>query len=104
MRSLSLIGITAALLLTSAPLAAAQPQNQISDAIALCRTTVAEQAGVDREHARLDRAAQHGRTIRVDVDLWRNGSLTNVRCDVSRGDTLTVASISPALATATAAR
>lgn len=67
-------------------------------AIRLCRAEVAQQAGVTESEARFDEVRVRARVVRVDIDLWRDGQLTNVRCDVSRaGEQLTVASIAPAL-------
>jgi hypothetical protein len=81
--------------------------DEISDrtaAIRLCRAEVAAQAGVEPAEVRLDQVRVRGASVRVDLDLWRNGDLQNIRCDVSRGDELTIASITPPVQTATAAR
>jgi len=52
---------------------------------------------------RLDQVRVRGTTIRVDLDVWRGGDLNNVRCTVARGGgALTIASITPALQTASA--
>ena len=97
-----LAGIAAAVVLGfSAP---ASAQTSVSDAIALCRTTVAQQAGVDLEHARFDQVRERSRLYSVAINLWSNGALTHVRCDVPKGETATVASITPALQTASAQR
>lgn len=82
---------------------AADENTDRTHAIELCRTQVSQQAGVEIGQARLDQARVRGHSVRVDIDLWSNGSLRNVRCDVTRGDTLQIASITPALTTATAA-
>lgn len=71
-----------------------------TDAIRLCRAEVAAQAGVDARDVRLDQVRVRGRTVRVDLDLWLNGELNNIRCDVARGRELHIASITPALQTA----
>jgi len=72
-------------------------------AIQLCRTQIAAQAGVEADQVRLDQVRVRGRTIQVDLDLWSDAGLTNVRCNVARGgDELTVAAIDPAIATASA--
>lgn len=75
--------------------------NEVSDqnaAIRLCRAEVATQAGVDVGEVRFDQLRLRPRTVRVDLDLWRNGQLQNIRCDVDRAQgELRVASISPAL-------
>jgi hypothetical protein len=74
-----------------------------SEAIRLCRAEVAAQAGVDVREVRLDQVRTRGRTVRVDLDLWRNGRLSNIRCDVDRTqEQLAVASITPTLQTASA--
>jgi len=76
-----------------------------TDAIRLCRVEVAAQAGVDVDQVRLDQVRVRRSLVRVDLDLWRNGDLENIRCDVSRsGDQLQVAQITPALQTAALAR
>ncbi len=66
-------------------------------AIALCRADIAAQAGVDPAALELDNVRVRASLIRIDFDLWQNGSLQNIRCDVSRGAELTVASITPTL-------
>lgn len=86
-----------------APAAFADEVGDRTQAIHLCRTTVAEQAGVTADQARLDQVRVRPHAVRVDIDLWANGALRNVRCDVTRGDHLVIASITPALQTATAA-
>ena len=76
-----------------------------SAAIQLCRAEVASQAGVEAETVRLDQVALRPRVVRVDFDLWRNGNLQNVRCEVTRGGgQLQIASITPALQTVAVAR
>ncbi len=84
--------------------AAADDVRDRTEAIRLCRAEVAAQAGLAAENVRLDQVRVRGSSIRVDLDLWRNGALENVRCDVarSRGE-LTIASITPALQTTVAA-
>jgi hypothetical protein len=74
-------------------------------AIQLCRAEVASQAGVEADTVRLDQVALRPRVVRVDFDLWRDGNLQNIRCEVSRGGgELQIASITPALQTAAVAR
>jgi len=68
-----------------------------SQAISLCRAEVAAQAGVDPAQVRLDNTLLRARVVRVDFDLWQNGQLQNIRCEVTRGAELTIASISPSL-------
>ncbi len=64
-------------------------------AVSLCRTQVAQQAGVDLVSVRLTnvRAALHN--VRVDLNV---SGTRSVRCDVTRGEAgaLQVASIAPA--------
>ena len=73
------------------------------EAIRLCRAEVSAQAGVDARELRLDQVRTRGRSVRVDLDLWRNGRLQNIRCDVDRTEEqLTVAAVSPTLQTAAA--
>jgi len=74
-----------------------------TDAIRLCRAEVASQAGVETDQVRLDQVRVRGSRVRVDLDLWRNGDLQNIRCDVSRGDELRIASITPTIQTASLA-
>lgn len=74
-----------------------------SHAIGLCRAEVQAQAG-ETANVRLDQARVRPNLVRVDLDVWRDGQLHNVRCDVARGQELTIAAISPALQTAALAR
>jgi hypothetical protein len=103
MRKFLFSGVVALMALSAMP-AGAQPSNNLSQAIALCRNTVAQQSGADLDHVRFDQAHQRAHAVLVDINLWSSGHLTNVRCEVARGDTLTIASITPALQTATAQR
>jgi|CXWL01.1.fsa_nt_gi hypothetical protein len=81
--------------------ALADPVADRNGAIALCRTEIAARAGVDAGTIRLDQARLRGRLVRVDLDVWSNGRLQNIRCDVARGGpALTIASITPAVQTA----
>lgn len=70
-------------------------------AIHLCRAEVSAQAGSSAE-VRLDQVRVRPRAVRVDLDVWRDGQLQNVRCDVdrARGGQVTIASITPAVQTA----
>lgn len=105
MRKFLLVGLVAAAVLGGAPAAfAGDDAADRRAAISLCRAQVAQQAGVGVEDARLDTLRVRARAIRVDIDLWKDRQLTNVRCDVTRGEALAIASISPTLTTATAAR
>jgi hypothetical protein len=92
--------IAAALLVPSVARAEEAPR---PSAIELCRAEVAAQAGVGIDQVRFDQIRTRTRLVRVDLDLWRDGQLQNVRCDVARdAGNLTIAAISPALGTATA--
>ncbi|MGQ0533168.1 MAG: hypothetical protein ACT4OF_10840 [Caulobacteraceae bacterium] len=69
-------------------------------AINLCRAEVTAQAG-DGAEVRFDQVRVRPRAVRVDFDLWRNGQLQNIRCEVTPGGAeLVIASITPALQTA----
>jgi hypothetical protein len=72
-------------------------------AIGLCRAEVAAQTGLAPETIRLDQARVRGGNVRVDLDVWRDGRLQNVRCDVSRAERR-IASITPTLQTASIAQ
>ena len=75
-----------------------------TEAIQLCRGEVAAQAGLDAQAVRLDQVRVRPRAVRVDFDVWRDGRLQNVRCEVTRNaGELVIASITPALQTASAA-
>jgi hypothetical protein len=76
-----------------------------SRAIQLCRTEVAARSGADADSVRLDQVRVRAGSIRVDFDLWSDGQLQNIRCDVDRSPELQIASITPPLgATAAVAR
>jgi hypothetical protein len=83
--------------------ASADDVSDRSQAIALCRAEVTSQAGADAT-VRLDQVRVRPRAVRVDFDLWRNNRLQNVRCEVTRGHELVIASITPALQTASLAQ
>jgi hypothetical protein len=84
--------------------ASADDVSDRTEAIRLCRGEVAAQAGADADSVRLDQVRVRPRAVRVDFDLWQDGELQNVRCEVDRtGEGLTIASITPALQTASAA-
>lgn len=82
--------------------ASANDVSDRSDAIRICRAEVAAQAGAEASAVRLDQVRVRPRAVRVDFDVWQNGQLQNVRCEVTRGAELTIASITPALQTASA--
>ena len=99
---LSAMALTAVLVIPN--VAAADDVADRNQAISICRTEVQAQAGADAS-VRLDQVRVRPRAVRVELDLWRNGQLQNVRCEVSRNhDELTIASITPALQTASLAR
>jgi len=97
---MSAMALTAVLVLPG--VAWADAVSDRNAAIQLCRSEVAAQAGVDASDVRLDQVRVRGTSVRVALDLWRGGQLQNIRCDVARGAELTIASISPALQTASA--
>lgn len=75
-----------------------------SQAISLCRAELTAQAG-EGATVRLDQVRVRPRAVRVDFDLWRDGRLQNVRCEVSRNHgELQIAAITPALQTAALAQ
>ncbi|HYD88140.1 MAG TPA: hypothetical protein VEA80_11735 [Vitreimonas sp.] len=83
--------------------AAADDVSDRTEAIRLCRAEVSSQAGLDIADVRLDQVRVRGTSIRVELDVWRDGDLQNVRCDVARNrGEVTIASISPAIQTASA--
>lgn len=85
--------------------AAADDVADRTQAIQLCRAEIAAQTGLDPSAVRLDQVRVRPRLVRADFDVWRNGQLTNVRCDVERGGAeLTIASVTPALAALASAR
>jgi hypothetical protein len=100
---MSAMALTAVLVMPG--VASADDVADRSQAIALCRAEVTAQAGADAT-VRLDQIQVRPRAVRVDFDLWRNNRLQNVRCEVTRarGQELTIASITPALQTASIAR
>ncbi|HRP12315.1 MAG TPA: hypothetical protein PLK37_14900 [Terricaulis sp.] len=81
--------------------------NEVADrsaAIQLCRAEISSQAGVGADQVRFDKVRTRLSSVRVDFDVWRDGRLTNVRCEVARNaGELTIASISPELSNATVA-
>ena len=81
--------------------ASADTVSDRASAVSLCRTQVAQQAGVDLVNVRLTNVRAALRNVRVDLNV--NGN-RQIRCDVTRGDggALTVASITPPIQTAAA--
>jgi len=102
MRTSLLSALVLAGALFTPSLASADEVADRNQAIQLCRGEVASQAGVEVSSVRLDQVRVRGASVRVDLDLWRDGRLQNVRCDVSRGETLTIAEITPTVQTAAA--
>jgi hypothetical protein len=73
-------------------------------AVQLCRNEVATQAGVEAGDLRLTQVRDRLSSVRVHFNLWKNGAQTGVDCEVQRHQgALQIASITPPLATATAA-
>lgn len=97
---LSALALTAVLVMPG--MASADTVSDRSQAIQLCRAEVVAQSGAEADAVRLDQVNVRPRLVRVDFDLWQNGALQNVRCEVSRGAELTIASITPTLQTASA--
>ena len=101
MRKFVLSAIVFGALLAAPSVAVANDVSDRSAAIRLCRAEVSAQAGASASEVRLDQVRVRPRAVRVDLDVWRDGNLQNVRCDVTRGDgELTIAAITPALQTA----
>jgi hypothetical protein len=98
---MSAMALTAVLVIPGA--AFADDASDRTQAIRICKAEIAAQAGVDAASVRLDQVRVRGTSVRVDLDLWRNGDLQNIRCDVRRGEELSIASITPVLQTASAA-
>ncbi|MGD9980666.1 MAG: hypothetical protein AB7H66_16030 [Hyphomonadaceae bacterium] len=98
---MSAMALTAVLIIPNA--ASADESADRSRAIALCRAEVTSQAG-EGATVRFDQVRVRPRAVRVEFDVWRDNRLQNVRCEVSRGPELTIASITPALQTASLAQ
>lgn len=99
---MSAMALTAVLVIPG--VASADDVADRNQAISICRAEVQAQAGADAS-VRLDQVRVRPRAVRVELDLWRNGQLQNVRCEVARNqDQLTIASITPTLQTASLAR
>jgi hypothetical protein len=98
---MSAMALTAVLVIPG--VAFADDASDRTQAIRICKAEVAAQTGVDASSVRLDQVRVRATSVRVDLDLWRNGDLQNIRCDVTRGDELRIASITPGLQTASAA-
>lgn len=95
---MSAMALTAVLIIPN--VAQADDVSDRSQAIRLCRAEVTSQAGLGADAVRLDQVRLRPHAVRVDLDVWRDGQLQNVRCEVTRGAELTIASISPAFQTA----
>lgn len=102
----ALIALAAIFAALAAPgIARADEAADRTAAIRLCRAEVSAQAGLEADSVRFDQVRVRPRLVRVDLDVWRNGRLQNVRCDVTRrhGE-VEIASIAPALQSVRAAR
>lgn len=87
--------------LASPTLARADDAGDRTAAIRACRAEVVDREGVSEDRVRLDQVRVRARVVRVDLDLWRNGALENIRCEVNRTGGATVATITqPAQAVA----
>lgn len=64
-----------------------------SAAIAACRAEASVREGVQLDRVRLDQVRVRHTLIRVDLDVWRNGALQNIRCEVPRTDGPAVATL-----------
>src|SRR6185436_5773923 len=95
---MSAMALTAVLAIPS--VASANDVSDRTQAIQLCRTEVSSQTGLAIDNVRLDQVRVRPRAVRVDLDVWQHGQLQNVRCDVPRGGEQAVATITPALQTA----
>ncbi len=93
---MSAVALTAVLVMPG--VASADDVADRTGAIRLCRAEITAQSGADAEAVRLDQVRVRPRAVRVDFDVWRDGDLQNVRCEVSRvGGELAIASITPVL-------
>lgn len=96
MRELAVAGVVFAAALMTPTFATADDTADRTQAISLCRAEVLAQAGADAK-VQFDQVRVRPKLVLVDLDVWRDGALKNVRCDVKRGQELTIASITPAL-------
>ena len=104
MRSIAIAVAAAVSFVSLAGSAFADAAHDRSEAIRICRAEVATRAGVEADSVRLTDVRGHGRQIRVELNVWRAGVLTHVRCDVAASsDGPQIASIDPPLAPQSAA-
>lgn len=76
------------------PAVARADENSARDAaIHACRAEAVAREGVRPDLVRLDQVRVRRALIRVDLDVWRNGSLQNIRCEVPRADGPAVATL-----------
>ncbi|MGE0742594.1 MAG: hypothetical protein AB7O98_14735 [Hyphomonadaceae bacterium] len=104
MKNFLMSAMALAAVLVMPGVASADAVSDRTAAIGLCRTEVSSRTGVAAESIRLDQARVRLSVVRVDLDVWQNGRLQNVRCDVTRGEQLQIAEITPALQSVAAAR
>ncbi len=94
MKSLILPGLAALAVFAAVPNAwAGDDGADRSAALRLCRAEVAARANVPAEEVRLDAIQTRARLVRIDLDVWKNGDLVNVRCDVARGAELQITAL-----------
>ncbi len=63
-------------------------------ALQMCRAEIAARAGVEESAVRMDQVQERTRLYRIDFDVWNAaGELTNVRCDVARGEAPTITAL-----------
>lgn len=66
-------------------------------AASMCRSEVIRQAHVDASDVSVESVRVSSNAVRVSLNVRINRRLQQVRCDVARGDTLTVRGLSPSL-------
>lgn len=103
MKNFVISAMALAVVLVIPGVASADDISDRNQAISLCRAEVQAQAG-EAATVRLDQVRVRPRAVRVDIDLWRDGQLQNVRCEVARGQELTIAAITPTVQTASLQR
>jgi len=106
MRTTFLAALALSAALAAPGLARADQVGDQGAAVQLCRSQITSQAGVTDDQLRLTQATTRLSGIRVHFDLWRNGQVQGVDCQVLRHDgAFQVAAINPPLvATAASAQ